>query len=102
MNYFEYRGNTLFCDDLSIEDIARVGWEVVQMLGIEQLHTVIGPSMGGMSALSFAVDFPKAVQNLIVISSTIHASPFAIAIRSLQRDIIRSDPAWKSGNYNIE
>ena len=35
----------------------------------------------------------------IAISAACHALPFTISVRSLQREIIRSDPAWKGGNY---
>ena len=40
--------------DLSIEDIARAGYETVRSLGIERLDTVMGPSLGGMVVLAYA------------------------------------------------
>jgi homoserine O-acetyltransferase len=36
---------------LSLEDVARGGYEVLRHLGIDRLHAVIGPSMGGMTSL---------------------------------------------------
>ncbi len=87
---------------LTVEDIAAAGREVVRHLGIQKLHTVIGPSLGGMSALAFCTLFPEMSHGLVAISSTARANPFAIALRSLQREIIRSDPAWMSGNYPQE
>jgi homoserine O-acetyltransferase/O-succinyltransferase len=39
---------------------------------------------------------------LVAISSTARANAFAIALRSLQREIIRSDPGWMGGNYPVE
>ncbi len=33
------------------------------------------------------------------ISGAARATPFAIALRSLQREMVRSDPAWRGGNY---
>ncbi len=38
---------------LSSEDIATAGYEVVKSLGVLRLHSVVGASMGGMSALAF-------------------------------------------------
>jgi homoserine O-acetyltransferase len=32
-------------------------------------------------------------------SSGMHSLPFSIALRSLQREIIRKDPEWNGGNY---
>lgn len=86
--------------ELSIEDIAKAGYAVLQSLGIDKAHTVIGPSMGGMTALSYALLFPENLSNLIVISAAARALPFTISIRSLQRELIRSDPLWKNGLYD--
>ena len=84
---------------LTIEDIARGGYEVMRGLGIEQLASVVGPSLGGMTVLAFAALFPQAARSLISISAAARSTPFAIALRSLQREIIRKDPAWQEGNY---
>ena len=88
--------------DLSVEDIARGGYETMKALGIERLDTVMGPSLGGMVVLAFAAMFPGAARRLLCISGTAAASPFAIALRSIQREIITTDPAWQDGNYSIE
>lgn len=84
---------------LTVEDIAKGGYEVMRGLGIEQLACVIGPSLGGMTVLAFAALFPSAARNLISISAAARSTPFAIALRSLQREIIRKDPEWHDGNY---
>lgn len=87
---------------LSLEDVARGGFEVVRHLGIERLHTVIGPSMGGMSALAFEILFPGMSDGLVVISSGPRSLAFATALRSLQREMIRRDPLWQDGNYDAD
>jgi homoserine O-acetyltransferase len=85
---------------LTLEDVGEAAYRVVRELGIEQVHTVIGNSMGGMSGLAFCVRHPEATQNFISISSATRAEPFSIAVRSLQREMIRSDPKWKIGEYD--
>jgi homoserine O-acetyltransferase len=85
---------------LSLEDVAKGGYEVIKALGITKVHTTIGCSMGGMSALSFCVQFPEVSERLISISSSARALPFSIAIRSLQREMIRRDIKWSNGNYD--
>ena len=94
-------GNTYRLDfpDLSIEDGADAAHHVVQALGIERLACVIGNSMGGMGALAYLLRHPGARAH-INISGAAHALPFSIAIRSLQREAIRLDPAWNEGNYD--
>jgi homoserine O-acetyltransferase len=52
-----------------------------------------------MSALAYAILFPGEVENLVTISAAARATPFAIAIRSVQREAIRTDPEWKGGEY---
>ncbi len=84
---------------LTIEDIATAAHATVNALGIERLKAIVGPSLGGMTALAYAMLFPPAVENLVTISSAPQALPFAIAIRSVQREVIRSDPGWKGGDY---
>ena len=59
----------------------------------------VGSSMGGMSSLAYALMYPDEVDHLITISAATRALPFTIAVRSLQREIIRCDPAFKNGQY---
>ncbi len=84
---------------LTLEDVARGGYEVVRHLGLDKLHTVVGASMGGMTALAYAAQHPEGSVRMILISSATRALPFSIAIRSLQREMIRRDPKWMDGNY---
>lgn len=88
--------------DLSVEDIARGGYEVIRSLGIQRLDTVMGPSLGGLVVLAFVAQFPGAARRLISISGTTAASPFAIALRSIQREAITTDPDWKQGHYTAD
>ena len=88
--------------DLAVEDIARGGYETLKSLGVQRAHTVVGPSLGGMVVLAFAALFPGAARNLISISGTAAATPFAIALRSIQREAILRDPDFKAGQYTAE
>src|SRR5262249_1239919 len=66
---------------------------------IERANTVIGPSLGGMVVLAHAAQFPGATRRLVSISGSAAASPFAIALRSIQREAILRDPDWRGGAY---
>lgn len=85
--------------NLTIEDAADAAVAVLDALNVATAHTVIGASMGGMTALALACDHPSRVRNLIDISAAATALPFSIAVRSLQREAIRLDPNWNEGNY---
>ncbi|MEM7078080.1 MAG: homoserine O-acetyltransferase [Pseudomonadota bacterium] len=87
---------------LTVEDIANAGKHVLESLGIARLHTVVGSSMGGMTALAFALLHPGASARLVSISSAARSLPFSIALRSLQREMIRTDAAWQDGAYDLD
>jgi homoserine O-acetyltransferase len=87
---------------LTLEDVADGGYHVVKQLGLEKIHTTIGCSMGGMSALAFCVRHPDFSEGLLSVSSATRALPFSIAVRSLQREMIVKDPKWLGGEYNVE
>lgn len=84
---------------LSLEDVAAAGKAVVDFFAIKSLHTLVGPSMGGMTALAFAAQFPRCSRNLVLISTGVRSLPYSIALRSLQREMIRRDPDWQAGMY---
>ncbi|WP_131738730.1 homoserine O-acetyltransferase MetX [Actinomadura roseirufa] len=88
--------------EVAIEDIADAAALTVRALGIERLACVIGVSMGGMSALALLARHPELALSHINISAAARALPFSIAVRSLQREAIRSDPLWNRGRYDEE
>ena len=88
--------------ELTIEDIAKAGHHLLNELNVDHLFAVAGASMGGMSALAYALQYPEEADYLICISAAARALPFTIALRSLQREIIRCDPKWNGGVYSEE
>ena len=86
--------------ELSIEDGADAAAAVVRALGIETLACVVGNSMGGMVALALLARHPGIARDHVSICGAARALPFSIAIRSLQREAIRLDPAWNNGDYD--
>ena len=88
--------------ELALEDVANAAFDVVRHgLGIERLACLIGCSMGGMGALAYMLLHPRSARAHISVDTAPQAQPFAIAIRSLQREAIRLDPQWNGGNYDI-
>ncbi len=88
--------------DLLIQDIASAAKLVLDSLEIEQLRAMVGPSMGGMSCLAMLRQNPEITRHFLVISAAAKAEPFAIALRSLQREMIVRDPHWQDGAYTDE
>ncbi len=88
--------------DLTLEDAANAAQDLVRALGIARLACLLGNSMGGMTALAHLAQHHGCARTHISISTAPQAQPFAIAIRSLQREAIRLDPQWDEGRYDDE
>ena len=88
--------------ELAVEDMANASALLLKKLGIDSIKVLVGPSLGGMKALAFSILHNTYVKNLILISSATQALPYAIAMRSLQREVIRKDPLWNNGFYSYE
>jgi homoserine O-acetyltransferase len=85
---------------LVLEDVAILANAVIKSLGIDRLFAIVGPSMGGMTSQAYGALFPGTYERLLIISAGPRSMPFATALRSLQREMIRRDPDWNEGNYN--
>ncbi len=83
---------------VSVRDMVRAQASVLDQLGIERLHTVVGGSIGGMQALQWAVDFPQRVERCIAIGAA-PLSAMGLALNHLQRLAIQLDPAFHAGRY---
>lgn len=79
---------------LHVGDIARAGQSAVEQLGIGRLLAVVGPSLGGMTVMAHAAQFPEAARGLVSISGALAPHAYAIATRSLQREIVGT--AWRN------
>ena len=88
--------------ELSVEDMARGSYLLLKKLGIDRVKYLIGPSLGGMQALALSSLYNNIIENIILISTATQAHPYAIAIRSLQREVIRKDPLWNNGFYDYD
>ena len=84
---------------ITIRDMTRGLVALLDGLGIDQLHTVVGGSMGGMQALSLAANFPERAERVLAIATTARHSAQNIAFHEVGRQAIMADPNWNEGNY---
>ncbi|DAZ96472.1 TPA: hypothetical protein N0F65_008339 [Lagenidium giganteum] len=80
-------------------DMAAAHALVLDDLGIDKVHAVVGGSMGGMQALEFAAQFSDRLERLVAIACTAQTTPGTVAFRRVQRRAIMSDPAYNNGDY---
>lgn len=58
-------------------------------LRIRRLHAFVGASYGAMVGIALAARHPERVRRLVAIAGAHRAHPLAIAVRNLQREIVR-------------
>ncbi|KAH6628215.1 Alpha/Beta hydrolase protein [Chaetomium tenue] len=84
---------------LTIQDMVRAQFRLLDHLGVETLHASVGSSMGGMQSLAAGVEFPARVGRIVSISACARSHPYSIAMRYVQRRAILNDPNWNRGFY---
>lgn len=83
---------------VEIADQARLQALLLDSLGIERVH-LMGPSVGGLIALSFACQFPERVRSFISIGSGYRASIEHRLSLFEQILAIELDPDFQGGDY---
>ena len=84
---------------VTIPDMVYAQKLLLDRLGVAELHAVMGGSMGGMTALMFAMEYPHFTRRQVIMASTANESAQAIAFNEVGRQAIMQDPAWKNGEY---
>ena len=84
---------------ITIRDMVRAQALLMDHLGIARLHAIVGGSMGGMQAMSWAATYPDRVKAALIIASTSRHSAQNIAFHEVGRQAIMADPNWRGGDY---
>lgn len=85
--------------EVSVADAVRSQALLLDQLGIEKLHAVIGPSVGGLCALTFANLFPERVRCIVPIASGFRTTVLNRLILFEQILAIENDPHFNGGSY---
>ncbi|EMT61061.1 homoserine O-acetyltransferase [Fusarium oxysporum f. sp. raphani 54005] len=84
---------------LTMDDMVRAQFRLLDHLGIDKLYASVGSSMGGMQSLAAGVLFPSRVGRIVSISGCARSHPYSIAMRHTQRQVLMMDPNWNRGFY---
>ena len=84
---------------ITIRDMVRAQVALLEALGVSRLYAVVGGSMGGMQALSLAVNWPDIPSRVLVIAATAAMPAQNIAFQEVGRQAIMADPNWQGGAY---
>jgi len=84
---------------LTVEDWVLAQARLADYFGIEKFAAVMGGSLGGMQALSWAIACPRRVGHCVVIASTSRLSAQNIGFNEVARRAIISDRDFHGGDY---
>ena len=87
---------------LTVRDMVEAQIRLIDALGIERLHAVVGGSMGGMQALQWTVQAPGRVGKAFVTASSGGHSAMQIGFNETGRQAIMRDPKWRGGDYPLD
>ena len=87
---------------ITIGDMVEVQRRLVDHLGIEKLLAVVGGSMGGHQALTWATRHPQRVAGVIALATSPRLTSQALAFDVVGRNAIRRDPHYHGGQYYDE
>lgn len=84
---------------LTIRDMVAAEVAFSDVIGIKKYKLAVGPSLGGMRALEWAVQHPDRVGAICTIGSSAVATGDQIGTASIQIHAIKSDPNFNGGDY---
>jgi homoserine O-acetyltransferase len=84
---------------VTVEDWVDAQARLMDALGIETLAAVIGGSLGGMQALSWALRFPTRLRHCIAVATAPNLSAQNIAFNEVARRAIVTDPDFHGGHF---
>ena len=84
---------------VTVEDWVDAQARLADHLGIERFAAVMGGSLGGMQALSWAIRYPERIGNALVIAAAPNLSAQNIAFNEVARAAILTDPEFHDGHY---
>jgi len=84
---------------ISIGDMVRAQIRLIDHLEIEQLHAIIGSSVGGLLALELASRYPDRIKTVVPIATSLTTSPLQRLLNFEQILAIEGDPRFNGGDY---
>lgn len=84
---------------VTIRDFVNIQKAVLDSLGIDTLHAVVGPSMGSFQALEWAVAYPQKVQRMVSVIGAVGLDHWSVALLEHWATPIKLDENWNGGDY---
>ncbi|SDJ57003.1 homoserine O-acetyltransferase [Halovenus aranensis] len=84
---------------VTVGDWTRAQRRLLDALGVDRLHAVVGGSVGGMNALEWVARYPSDVDLVAPVATAPRLDTQCLSLDAVARRAIRSDSNWNGGNY---
>ncbi len=84
---------------VTVEDWVDAQARLLDCLGIPTLAAVMGGSLGGMQALSWAIRYPQRVRHCVGVATAPNLTAENIAFNEVARRAIATDPDFHGGDF---
>jgi homoserine O-acetyltransferase len=84
---------------ITVGDMVEVQRRLIDHLGIPGLRAVVGGSLGGQQALTWAVRFPDRLRGCVALATSHRLTSQALAFDVVGRNAIMHDPGYHGGEY---
>ena len=78
-----------------LRDMVKSQSLLLDLLGVNQVHAVVGASMGGMQALQWAVSEPQRVQHVVAMTPMARTTTWSRLINETSRRVLQAHPGWR-------
>jgi len=85
---------------VTVEDWVDAQVRLADRLGIRQFAAVMGGSLGGMQALSWATRYPERIRHALAIAAAPNLTAQNIAFNEVARQAILTDPDFHGGRFD--
>ena len=84
---------------VTVADMVEAQRRLLDGLGVGRLRAVVGGSLGGHQAMTWATRHPERVERCVGVATSPRMSAQALAFDVVARNAIQSDPAFAAGRY---
>jgi homoserine O-acetyltransferase len=84
---------------VTVSDWVKLQALLLDRLGVERVHTVVGGSLGGQQAMEWALAYPERVERAVVLAASPRLSAQGLGFNAVGRYSITNDENFRGGDY---
>jgi homoserine O-acetyltransferase len=81
---------------ITVRDMVSSQSQLLDRLGIDKVHAIVGASMGGMQALQWAVSEPDRADHVVAMTPMARTAAWARLLNETSRRILQTHPNWSN------